>query len=187
MHRDEVKSTIDYWTKWAQENNNSNYDIAILKIWIKFERYLGDVFLNYSIGKPSEEGYYPKLKLCFKDESQFNAFMMDGNKKYVEYINKIEKLSAHIFEKNPFEIILGDCDRKNSFNQLKCLRNYIAHESEESRRKLITHCFSGNEEKFIEPDVFLKSKSKKSKESYYSIYINLILDVIEVINVNVDK
>lgn len=182
----DVKDAINYWTKWAQDNNNSNYDIAILKIWIKFERYLGDVFLNYSIGQPSETGYSPRLKLCFKDESQFNAFMLEGNKKYIEYINKIERLSAFIFEKNPFDIILEDCERKESFNQLKCLRNYIAHESEESRRKVITHCFGGNEEKFMEPDEFLKSKPKKGNNSYYSIYIKLILDVIEGINANIE-
>ena len=186
MHSEEVKDTINSWTKWAQENNNSNYDIAILKIWIKFERYLGDVFLNYSIGNPSEEGYFPKLKLCFKDESQFNAFMVDGNKKYIEYINKIEKLSTYIFENNPFNIILEDCERKELFNQLKYLRNYIAHESEESRRKVIKYCFGGHEEKFIEPDEFLKSKPKKRDDSYYSIYIQLILDVIDGINLRIE-
>lgn len=186
MHSKEVKDTIDYWTTWAKENGSKNYDIAILKIWIKFERYLGDVFLNYSIGNKSETGYSPRLKLCFKDESQFNAFMLDGNKKYVEYINKIEKLSAFIFENNPFDIILEDFERKASFNQLKCIRNYIAHESEESRRKVITCCFGGKEDKFIEPNEFLKSKPKKGADTYYSIYINLILDVIEGINANID-
>lgn len=186
MHSNEVKDTIDYWTKWAKENDNSNYDIAIFKIWIKFERYLGDVFLNYSIGKPSENGYLPKLKLSFKDETQFNVFMMQGDKKYIEYINKIEKLSTHIFEKNPFDILLEDYERKASFNQLRYLRHYIAHESEEARRKVINVCFNGNEDKFIEPDEFLKSKPKKGKDSYYSIYVKLILDVIEGININIE-
>ena len=187
MHSDEVKSEIKYWTEWAEKNNNSNYDIAIFKIWIKFERYLGDVFLNYSIGNPSENGYRHKLKLCFKDENQFNAFMMDKNKKYVEYLSKIETLSTHIFEENPFEIILNDCDRRSSFNQLKSLRNYIAHESEEARRKVIINCFGGHDEKFMKPDDFLKSTPKKCKKSYYSIYVTLIHDIIEFINSDKSK
>lgn len=56
MHSDEIRKTIEDWTKWAVENNNSeNYDIAIFKIWIKFEKYLSDVFLNYSLGGASEK------------------------------------------------------------------------------------------------------------------------------------
>ena len=44
MRSEDVKDAINYWTKWTQDNGNNNYEIAILKIWIKFERYLGDVF-----------------------------------------------------------------------------------------------------------------------------------------------
>ena len=183
----EVKDTIDYWTKWANSNNHSNYDIAILKIWIKFENYLGEVFLNYAIGHSSEYGYSPKLKIQFCDEYHFYIFMREGNKKYIEYLNKIETLSEHIFEKNPFDIILKDYDRKNKFEQLKCLRNYIAHESEEAKSKLIKSCFRGKKEDFITPDHFLKSHPKKNREkSYYSIYVDLILEVLEGVNSNIE-
>lgn len=185
MHSNEVKYAIEYWTNWAKENDG-NYDIAILKIWIKFERYLGEVFLNYSIGNSSETGYSPRLKLCFSDQSQFNVFMMEGSKKYIEYIKKIENFSKHIFEDNPFSVIIDDYERKNLFEQLKVLRNYIAHESEESRRKLIKYCFSGDESKFLEPNEFLKSIPKKGKESHFSIYINLIEEIIKGINQGID-
>ena len=46
MRSEDVKDAINYWTKWTQDNGNNNYEIAILKIWIKFERYLGDVFFE---------------------------------------------------------------------------------------------------------------------------------------------
>lgn len=187
MHSDDIRKTIDDWTKWAVESNNSeNYDIAIFKIWIKFEKYLSYVFLNYSLGGASEKNYSPKLKLCFINESQFNAFMREGNKKYIEYTKKIETLSDHVFEKNPFDIILKDADRKVYYEQLKAIRNYIAHESEEARRKIINLCFSGNEDKFIQPNDFLKTKPINNGKTYFSIYIEFILDVIESINSEID-
>ena len=84
MHSDEIRNTIENWTEWAKSTNN--YDIALLKIWIKFEKYLGEVFINYSLGNASERQYLPELKICFEDETQFSAFMLEGSKKYVEYL-----------------------------------------------------------------------------------------------------
>lgn len=184
MHSDEIRNTIENWTEWAKSTNN--YDIALLKIWIKFEKYLGEVFINYSLGNASERQYLPELKICFEDETQFNAFMLEGSKKYVEYIKKIEKLSKYIFRKNPFDIILKDVDRKNLFEQMRAIRNYIVHESEESKRKLINICFDGKEERFIEPNDFLKRKSRNNEKSYYTLYIELIYDVIEGVNEEID-
>lgn len=187
MQGKEILDTIKFWTTWAQENNVSNYDIAILKIWIKFEKYLGEVFLKYSIGQPSELGYKPRLKISFADESHFNAFMKDKNRKYIDYLDKIENLSEHIFIENPFNIILLDVERTQNFKRLKCLRNYIAHESEEARRKVIQQCFGGDEKKFKEPNEYLKSKPKNSSDSYYTIYIKLIAEVVEAINSKIEE
>lgn len=186
MSSEEVTEAIEKWGQWATENNG-NYDIALFKIWIKFEKYLGDVFYNYAIGNPSENNYYPELKLKFINGEQFSAFMADGNKKYIDYLKKIERLSAHIFVKNPFEVILTDCERKKNFEQMKAIRNYIAHESVESKRKFIDQCFSGREDKFLEPNEFLKTKPKGNSDSYYTIYINTIIDVLKLINVEVDE
>ena len=72
MTLNDIESSINEWTNWA--NENENYDIALLKIWIVFEKYLGEVFLNYSLGNPSEQGGYPQLKLQFEDENHFNAY-----------------------------------------------------------------------------------------------------------------
>lgn len=181
MTSNEVKDSIKEWTVWAGQSGVQRYDIALLKIWIKFERFLSDLFVLYSLGESSEKGYTPKLNIQFQSEEQFNAFMKDGNKKYIEYLDRIDKLSKHIFEDNPFEILYTDSKYKPVMDELKALRNYIAHESVESKRKTINTCFSGNDKKFLEPNEYLKSKEQTSKESYYTFYTNAIAEMVDLL------
>lgn len=184
----DVKDAIVEWTKWATKSEVQRYDIALLKIWIKFERFLSDLFINYSLGKPSEMGYLPKLKIQFQSEEQFNAFMLEGNKKYIEYIDRIDKLSKHIFYNNPFDILRSDAKYKPTMDEIKALRNYIAHESIEARRKVVNTCFNGNEKKYLEPNDYLKSREKNTKDSYYTYYTSCISEMMELlINKPVDE
>lgn len=186
MISNEVKTAISEWTEWASKSEVQRYDIALLKIWIKFEKFIGDLFVTYATGNPSETGYVPDLKIRFQDEEQFNIFMREGTKMYVEYLVKIEKLSNHIFKRNPFEIILLDSVIKPAINQMRAIRNYIVHESGDAKRKLINVCFSGNERKFVEPNVFLKTREKTTNDTYYTYYINTIISVLELLINNPD-
>lgn len=181
MVSSDVNKAISEWTTWAAKPDVQRYDIALLKIWIQFERFIGEMFMIYATGNPSERGYSPELKIKFQDEEQFNAFMREGKKKYIEYLDKIEKLSSHIFKTNPFDVILLDADIKTSFEQMKTIRNYIAHESGEARRKLVNICFSGNEKKFVEPNEFLKSREKTTKDTYYTYYMKIIRTILELL------
>ena len=178
VRKSEILENIDTWVIWASEKEI--YDVALLKIWIQFEKYLGQLFTSYCLGNKSETGFQPQLKLRFQDESQFNAFMRERNKTYIEYVGKIESLSKHIFETNPFDIILAT-DYKIDFEQMKYLRNYIAHESEESRRKLLNKCFDGQEVKFKEPNDYLKSFNKSAGMTYFTYYTKQIKDIIELL------
>ncbi len=179
MVSSDVNKAISEWTTWAAKPEVQRYDIALLKIWIQFERFIGELFMTYATGNPSERGYSPELKIKFQDEEQFNAFMREGTKKYIEYLDKIEKLSSHIFKTNPFDVILLDADIKSSFEQMKVIRNYIAHESGEARRKFINTCFSGNEKNFVEPNDFLKSREKTTKDTYYTYYMKTIKTILD--------
>lgn len=181
MVSNDIKRVVSDWTSWASAPDVQRYDIALLKIWITFEKFLGELFVTYATGKPSEKGYQPSLKICFQDEEQFNVFMRDGTKKYIEYLDKIEKLSPYIFDVNPYEVILLDAENKPAFEQMKALRNYIAHESGEAKRKVINTCFSGDERKFVEPNDYLKSREKETKMPYYTYYTTLILNIVELL------
>ena len=180
MVSNDVLKAITEWTSWATKPDVQMYDIALLKIWIKFERFIGELFVSYAVGIPSETGYSPKLKIQFKDEAQFNVFMRDGNKKYVEYIDKIEKLSSHIFQDNPFDVILLNGNIKTAFYQMRAIRNYVAHESVESKHKMITQ-LGVNENNFRELNDYLKSIDKTTGNSNYTCYVRVIKAIVELL------
>ena len=181
MTVDAIDKTICEWTEWANQENNRNYDIALLKIWIQFEKFLGELFVDYATGKTSEFGYTPKWKLKFESEEQLNVFLREGNRTYIEYIPRIEKLSKHLFENDPFQIIFLDANNKEAFNKMVSLRNYIAHESGEAKRKMIRMCFGGKEENFQHPNIYLQSIEKTSKSTYYTFYVNKISEMTRLV------
>lgn len=177
MTYSEMISSINEWNQWVSSVNDPKYDIALLKIWIKFEKYISELFVSYCIGNKSEKEYIPNLKIRFQDEEQLNAFLRDGSKKYVEYFDKIEKLSKHIFYDSPFEVIFLDVNNKKVYDQVKSIRNYIAHESGESKTKMINQCFSGNAGNFVEPNIFLVKKEPTTRKTYYAYYVEAIANI----------
>ena len=179
MTSKEVMLAITEWSSWASQPEVKRYDIALLKIWIQLERFLSDLFLQYATGKTSERGYVPNLILKFISEEQFNAFMREGNRQYIDYLDKIEKLSKHIFEDNPFEILTSDAEIKPAFEQIKAIRNYTAHESVSAKRKYINACFCGDERKYKEPNEYLQLKEETTKTPYFSYYVSIISQIIE--------
>ncbi|MBR4696748.1 MAG: hypothetical protein IKO94_11785 [Selenomonadaceae bacterium] len=181
MKSNDVMAAIEEWTAWASKPETNCYDVALLKIWISFEHFLGELFVNYAIGNASETGYHPKLKIQFQDEEHFNVFMREKNTMYIEYLEKIEKLSRHIFYDNPFDVLLLDADNKRVFAQLKALRNYIVHESGSAKRKVIDICFSGDERRFMEPNKFLLSKEPSTRTSYYTYYTTMISNIVQAV------
>lgn len=175
MTTSDIFSAITDWTNWASNSQNKRYDIALLKIWIQFEKFLANLFVMYATGAISESGYKPDLKLQFRNEEQLNAFLMEGNRTYIEYLTQIKKLSKHIFEKDPFDIaIFSDVNNSNAYNEIIAIRNYVAHESGEAKTKYLRVCFGNNEALFKEPNDFLQSKKKQSGNTNYTYYIDSI-------------
>ena len=181
MVTNDILNAITLWTDWANKPENKRYDIALFKIWIQFEKFMADLFINYATGNSSEVGFKPSLKLCFSDESHLNVFLREGNRTYVEYPTQIKKLSKHIFTKDPFDVIFSDNNISNAYNQIIAIRNYIAHVSGESKAKLIKTCFGGRDEKFKEPNDFLQSKEKSTNHTYYTYYIDIIKNVAQLL------
>ena len=177
----DIIQNISNWSAWACKPDVQRYDVALLKIWIQFERFLGDLFISYALGNASEKGYSPKLKIRFQDEEQFNALMRQKGKNYVEYLDRIESLSPHIFVDNPFDILLSDANIKTSYEQMKAIRNYIAHESGEAKSKLINKCFNGNDSRFVEPNDYLQTREKSTKDTFYTYYVKTIENVVNLL------
>ena len=177
MIKADVINSITFWTSWAANPEVKRYDIAILKIWIQFERYIGDLFVKYATGEESEDGFAPTLNIRFANEEQLNVFLREGNKTYIDYIKQIQKLSKHIFQNNPFDVIFEEADNYNVFLQLTSIRNFIVHESGESKAKLIKTCFGGNSDKYIEPNQYLMANKRGQGISYYTYYTQVITNL----------
>ena len=174
MITNDINTAITEWTMWASTSTNARYDVALLKIWIQFEKFMGELFISYATGNASEEGFLPTLKLQFSSAEHLNVFLREGNRTYVDYPTQIKKLSKHIFINNPFDVIFVDTTTNTAYNQIVAIRNYIAHESGEAKAKMINVCFSGDERKFKEPNDFLLTKEKQTNQSYYTYYTNII-------------
>ena len=59
------------------------------------------------------------------------------------------------------------------------LRNYIAHESNESKKKYMQTCL--NSKDFIEPGDYLLKVKKGSMKTFYSLYIEKIIEISDLI------
>ncbi len=154
------------------------YEVAFLKIYVKFEKYIANIFLTYCLGQENSYGYKPQRKLEFISEEQLKAVLKSENKSYIDYIKKIESLSNHLFVDNPFSIIF-ETDNGSLFNQMICLRNYIAHESDESRKKYQLNCLPQNI--FMEAGDYLLKAKRGTTKTYFSIYIEKIKEVSELL------
>lgn len=181
MVTNDIINSIETWTAWASKPENHRYDIALFKVWIQFERFMSELFVAYATGNTSEAGFSPNLKLHFIDESHLNAFLRDGNHTYVDYPSQIKKLSKHIFVNNPFDVIFLDATIYNAYNQIISIRNYVAHESGESKNKFINTCFGGNINHFKEPNEFLLMKERTTNKTHYTYYIEIIKSTVHLL------
>lgn len=178
MENDELKNYIVVCNQKLDPNIPELYEIFFFKVYVKFEVYLSQIFEAYAVGMSSGKGYCPNRKLNFIDKEHLRA-VLKGDKQYMDYIKKIESLSRHIFVDNPFDLIFQVEDNNTVFNQMISLRNYIAHESPESKKRFVDTCLGGGQ--FVEPHRYLTKINKRKSKSNYTIYMEKILEISELI------
>lgn len=178
MENDALKEYINICNAQLNPSSPLLYEAGFFKIFVKFEVYLSNVFEEYCVGNESSKGYCPVRKLAFEDREHLRAILR-GDKQYVDYIKKIESLSKYIFVDNPFDIIFDVADNVTVLNQMTALRNYIAHESGESRLKYIKTCLGNGQ--FIEPAHFLSKRNRRTSKSNYTMYIEKIILISDLI------
>lgn len=173
-----LQNEISYWQSILPKTNNPKLlELAFFKIFIKFEKFASDLFIHYSIGNSSIEGYCPNRTLCFLDDTHLNSVIRNKNKGFVNYYENITELSQHIFIDNPFEIITTDSVFSSEFNNMKILRNYIAHESQFAENKYIISLL--NNRSFIEPYLFLEKNRKNTGKSNFTTYVEIMNNTSE--------
>lgn len=172
---------LDEISKWntifnsESQIDNSLYELAFFKVFIKFEKFLSICFENYAVGTPSSYGYCPNRRLVFDDIDHLNKVIKKENRSFVNHFDLIKGISECVFSDNPFDIIRTDAVYTNILNQMKVLRDYIAHESNAARNKYITNILNNRD--FIEPYQHLLTIKRGTQSSYYTYYINSIVEV----------
>lgn len=179
MNKTELLNKISEWLTWS--NTHDQYDIGLFKIWINFEKFYGDLFRSYSLGGSSEDSYTPTRRLCFDSENQFNAFLRNNNSAYIDYTKQIPALSPFIFDPNPFDILISDLNYHTVFVEVTNIRNFIAHESAEAKKKIIG-LPQFKEDYFDDFNKYLKQKKKNSSDTIFSYYVSKIEEMAELIS-----
>jgi len=176
MDNSELLQEIEKWNSIFSATDNIEpaiYELAFFKIFIKFEKFLSNCFENYSIGIESIHGYKPKRKLEFEDINHLNKVIKKENLSFVNHYEVIKTKSDCFFIDNPFEILTTDATYTTTINQMKVLRDYIAHESQSSKIKYEQQVL--NNKPFIPPSEYLLKKNpKKNQTTNYTIYIKSI-------------
>lgn len=175
----ENKELLDEISKWDSliKENKEFLEIAFFKIFVKFENFIIEMITQYAVGNPSSKAYCPSRRLNFEDAKHLKD-TLDTN--YIDVSDKTKKLVSQIFEdNNPFSFFFSSADA-DFYNKLKSVRNFIAHESPESKEKYIKKALSN--QAFISPNEYLQEKSSKgSINSNYAEFITLVTSYSDMI------
>ena len=182
---DDLYNEIAYWVDLISKDSEKNYrlyELAFFKIFVKFELFLKDLFQLYCIGETISKNYLPERKLAFEDFKHLDGILKSPRTSYIDYLDKIQNYSKLIFknEKNPFALIFDNTNFYTYYSHMKIIRNYIAHESNEARKKYHQKVL-GEHKNFIEPYEFLKKKNKKLSIPQYSLYIIKIEEMVNIL------
>lgn len=166
--RDSLSEEISKWKILIQQNEEF-LEIAFFKIFVKFENYMTSLIVSYAIGEIESDDKMLR-RLEFSDISHFKKTV---GLNYLDTGIKTKELVDQLFGKeNYFSFFFNSTDNE-FYEKMKCLRNYIAHESEESKQKYVKKTL--NDEIFIEPNTFLKKAySRKDHTLNYTKFIELV-------------
>lgn len=172
------KDEINYWDNYfinSKNPENRLFELAFFKIFVKFELFVSEIFVHYCIGNQSVNLYSPVRKLNFTDRNHFDCVIKNKNSNYIDYFSKMNELAPYVFEEenSPF-IIFNDPTFNQNINQMRTLRNYIAHESNTSKAEYLKQLLNG---RFKEPYEFLLKNRKGKTISNYTYYTNSLIEI----------
>lgn len=156
------------------------YEVAFFKIFVKFELAIVDLFKQYCIGTPTYTGYVVGRKLAFDDENHIEGVFGSTRSSFIDYMEQVQSKSKHIFKEDPFSLIFNDAKLAQQIKSMRLIRNYIAHESNESRTKYHSDVI-GREKPFVEPNDFLQLNNRRRSIKNYSIYLECMDDSIDIL------
>lgn len=179
MNNTVLVNEIEYWKQLLQSNSNSELiELAFFKIFIKYEKFISDIFIHYSIGEKSDFNYCPVRKLNFIDEVHLNKMLQKRNINFINHFEVVQDLSEHIFIDNPFDILISAANYGPEVKKMKIIRDYIAHESSHAKKKFETNVTNNI---VLKPYEFLNKTERSLSISYYSYYLKIMEETSEYI------
>lgn len=166
--REELMNEI---TKWQTKISEDEIflELAFFKVFVKFENFLTDIIIDYATGAVSNPSKVER-RLNFVDREHFKR---TTSLNYLDTSEKTRTLVDQLFtDDNKISFFFNSSDNE-FFEKMKALRNYIAHESFESRNKYIKKTLNNRE--FIAPNDFLKSKNRGDRDSMYTKFVNIVV------------
>jgi len=109
---------------------------AFLKMFIYWEEFLENLFINYLVGEPSIDG--TQVNTFVSPQSQEHAHkILIGTQKYVDWANhEIVRRLASIFFENGDPLATNIASISSELSDLKTIRNAAAHISSTTQNKL---------------------------------------------------
>lgn len=156
--------------KWQDKiiADDENLEMAFFKVFVKFENFLTDAIMKYATGE-YENQKKVKRRLEFADsEHLMKTIRMD----YLDTGLTTRKLVNQLFKSDNRISFFFNSEHNDFFEKMKALRNYIAHESEESKRNYIRKTLNNHD--YMTPSEFLKYKNRGGSESQYSKFIEIV-------------
>lgn len=177
---DRFENEIIYWNaKLDANSSDKDFELSFFKIYIKYEKLISDIFIHFCLGRKNLQQKRHKRKLGFKNEEQLRGLLRSKSNHYIDFFEKLESVSEYIFVVNPFGVIFNDAVISEHLIKMKILRNYIAHESPESKTKYIRSVL--NNSPFIEPGKYLTTKPRNQSQTYYSKFITSLENSINLL------
>ena len=183
VNNNDLVSKIEEWREELSSNDNKHIDFALLEIFIEFEKFLTNSFVLYSLGGQGKNSFSPTLRISFENENHLEGFLK-CDKQYIDYIKKIPKIKEFIFIEDscPFSKVFSTSRFNTYFKEIQILRNFIAHQSRESKDKYQKNILRPKGiNQYIKVKTFLGRKNSQENITNYTIYINAMKFYSEII------
>jgi hypothetical protein len=159
-------------------SNPKIIELAFLKIYVKFEQLLIEAFVHYATGGEGKNGYKPIRRLEFSDITHLEKVVKKTTDEFID-VKRIKQIARSVFDdNNPFTKFFDDAQADPLFQKMTVIRNYLAHESNDSRSKYNVSIMNAyNISVYEEPYTFLSKENSK----YYNLFVTTLKNYAGVI------
>lgn len=164
------KELIEEICRWQDKirADDDHLEMAFFKIFVKFEKFLTDAIMKYATGEYENHEKVKRRLEFVNSEHLLKTIRLD----YLDTGNTTRRLVDQLFHSDNRISFFFNSEHIEFYEKMKALRNYIAHESEESERVYLKKTLGNHN--YMSPNEFLKHKNKGSSNSQYSKFIEIV-------------